>query len=101
MLLPLLNGRYNVSYNDINELAYPVLRHRMKLTFEAIAERISPDDIVKMIIKEVGKRYKLVAVDDIDVFEDAEGEVAATEGGEKTMSKKELKAAKKKAKNRE
>ena len=49
----LMNGRYNVSYNDINELAYPVLRHRMKLTFEAIAERVSPDEIVAMIIKEL------------------------------------------------
>ena len=49
----LMNGRYNVSYNDVNELAYPVLRHRMKLTFEAIAERISADEIVKMIIDEL------------------------------------------------
>ena len=56
----LMNGRYNVSYNDINELAYPVLRHRMKLTFEAIAERISADEIVKMIIDELMVKNKLV-----------------------------------------
>ena len=49
----LMNGRYNVSYNDVNELAYPVLRHRMKLTFEAVAERVSPDEIVSMIIDEL------------------------------------------------
>jgi MoxR-like ATPase len=48
-----MNGRQNVSYADINELAYPVLRHRMKLTFEAIAERVSPDEIVTMIIDEL------------------------------------------------
>ena len=60
----LMNGRFNVSYNDVNELAYPVLRHRMKLNFEAIAERVSADDIIKMIIKEVGKRYKLVSADE-------------------------------------
>ena len=60
----LLNGRYNVSYDDVNALAYPVLRHRMKLTFEAIAERVSADEIVSMIIKEVGKRYKLNNVED-------------------------------------
>ena len=60
----LLNGRYNVSYDDVNALAYPVLRHRMKLTFEAIAERVSADEIVAMIIKEVGKRYKLIDVED-------------------------------------
>ena len=56
----LMNGRFNVSYNDINELAYPVLRHRMKLTFEAIAERISADEIVKMIIDELMVKNKLV-----------------------------------------
>ena len=65
----LLNGRYNVSYDDVNELAYPVLRHRMKLTFEAIAERVSADEIVSMIIKEVSKRYKLTSVEDEVVTE--------------------------------
>jgi MoxR-like ATPase len=83
----LLNGRFNVSYNDINELAAPVLRHRMKLTFEAVAERISPDQIVKMIIKEVGKRYKLVPIDDEEIpaaegvaFDVAESEQPAKKG---------------------
>ena len=56
----LMNGRYNVSYNDINELAYPVLRHRMKLTFEAITERLSPDEIVEMIINELMRKNKLI-----------------------------------------
>jgi len=55
----LLNGRFNVSYNDLNELAYPVLRHRLKLNFEAIAERVSPDDVIKLIIEEVAKEYKI------------------------------------------
>lgn len=54
----LIKGRFNVSYSDINELAYPVLRHRMKLNFEAIAERVSADDIIKMIVDEVSKKYK-------------------------------------------
>jgi len=54
----LIHGRFNVSYEDLNELAYPVLRHRMKLNFEAIAERIEPDAIIKMIIKELnGKKF--------------------------------------------
>lgn len=56
----LMNGRFNVSYNDINELAYPVLRHRMKLTFEAIAERVSADEIVEMIIHELMVKNKLI-----------------------------------------
>ena len=56
-----MSGRYNVSYNDVNELAYPVLRHRMKLTFEAVAERISPDEIVKMIIDELSAKNGLAS----------------------------------------
>ena len=55
----LMSGRFNVSYNDVNELAYPVLRHRMKLTFEAIAERVSADEIVTMIIDELMGKGKL------------------------------------------
>ncbi len=54
----LIKGRCNVDYADINELAYPVLRHRIKLNFEAIAERISPDEIIGMIIAEVAKNNK-------------------------------------------
>lgn len=49
----LLLGRFNVSYGDLNALAYSVLRHRMKLNFEAIAARVSPDEIISMIIKEL------------------------------------------------
>lgn len=55
----LMRGRYNVSYADVDSLAIPVLRHRMKLNFEAIADRVSPDTIVKMITEEVKKRYGL------------------------------------------
>lgn len=51
----LLQGRFNVAFSDINALAFPVLRHRMKMNFEAIAERISPDEVIKMIIDELGK----------------------------------------------
>ena len=62
-----MNGRFNVSYNDVNELAYPVLRHRMKLTFEAIAERISPDEIVTMIIDELaGKTTKAAPAEETE-----------------------------------
>lgn len=56
----LMSGRFNVSYSDINELAYPVLRHRMKMNFEAIAERVTADDVVKMIIEELSKKNDIV-----------------------------------------
>ena len=54
----LMSGRFNVAYSDVNELAYPVLRHRMKMTFEAIAERVSADEVISMIIEEVSKKFK-------------------------------------------
>ena len=54
----LIKGRFNVAYSDINELAHAVLRHRVKLNFEAVAERISADDVITMIVEEVSKNYK-------------------------------------------
>ena len=54
----LINGRYNVSYSDLNILAGPVLRHRIKPNFEAITEHVSTDDIIKEIIKELGHDTK-------------------------------------------
>ena len=52
----LMLGRFNVAYSDIEELAYPVLRHRIKLNFEAIAARVSADEIIRMIVEEVRGR---------------------------------------------
>ena len=55
----LMNGRYNVSYSDINELTLPVLRHRIKLTFEAVAERVTADDVVNMVVAEVMEKNNI------------------------------------------
>ena len=49
----LMNGRFNVSYNDLNALAHPVLRHRLKLTFEAVTDNVTADDIIDEMIKEL------------------------------------------------
>ncbi len=51
----LVNGNYNVSYEDIDELAYPVLRHRIKTNFNAVNDKLSVDDIIGLIIKETKK----------------------------------------------
>jgi len=51
----LMSGRYNVSYEDINELAYPILRHRMKINYTAINDKLAIDDVISMIIKETKK----------------------------------------------
>ena len=51
----LMEGRYNVSYDDINDLAYPVLRHRIKVNFTAANDKLGVDDVISMIIKETKK----------------------------------------------
>ena len=48
----LMNGHYNVSYDDITTLAYPVLRHRVKINYNAINDKLTVDDVIGMLIKE-------------------------------------------------
>ena len=48
----LMNGNYNVSYEDINTLAYPVLRHRIKINYAAINDHLNVDDVIGLLIKE-------------------------------------------------
>ncbi|MBO5335147.1 MAG: MoxR family ATPase [Clostridia bacterium] len=48
----LMNGNYNVSYEDINALAYPVLRHRIKINYSAINDHLTVDDVIGLLIKE-------------------------------------------------
>lgn len=52
-ILALTKGRYNVSFSDIREVAYPALRHRLILNFEGEAEGIKPEAIVSQIIERV------------------------------------------------
>ena len=54
----LMEGRYNVSYDDVDELACPVLRHRIKVNFTAINDKLGVDDVIKMIIKETKRVQK-------------------------------------------
>ncbi|MBU0980320.1 MAG: MoxR family ATPase [Nanoarchaeota archaeon] len=46
----LLEGRRFVSEKDIEEMAYPVLRHRIILNFEAEREGKNTDDVIKDIL---------------------------------------------------
>ena len=48
----LLDGRFNVSFDDVQAVAAPALRHRVILNFEGEAEGISTDSIVRAIIAE-------------------------------------------------
>ncbi len=51
----LMCGRYNVSYDDIETLAYPILRHRIKINYTAVNEKLGVDDVIRMIAKETKK----------------------------------------------
>jgi MoxR-like ATPase len=42
----LLNGRYNVAYDDVDDVAMPALRHRLLLNFEGEAEGMTTDALV-------------------------------------------------------
>ena len=48
----LMNGNFNVSYEDINALACPVLRHRIKINYNAVNDGLKVDDVIKLLIKE-------------------------------------------------
>jgi MoxR-like ATPase len=47
----LLDGRYNVSFEDIQTAARPALRHRLILNFEGQAEGITPDKVVEAALQ--------------------------------------------------
>jgi MoxR-like ATPase len=49
----LLDGRFNVAFEDIRQLATPVLRHRVLLGFEAEAQGTTPDEVIAQIIDSV------------------------------------------------
>jgi MoxR-like ATPase len=47
----LMRRRYHVTYEDIAALARPVLRHRVLINFHAESEKLSSDDILKMLLE--------------------------------------------------
>ncbi|MBT5020276.1 MoxR family ATPase [bacterium] len=54
----LLQGRHHVTLDDVTALALPVLRHRIVPTFNAEAEGVSVDDLVRRLLKEVPAAQK-------------------------------------------
>ena len=86
----LISGRYNVSYDDIDALAYPVLRHRMKVNYTAINEKLSVDDIISKIISENKREKNSGKLDSIEahVTEIADEAPAEQAPQEQTKKKK-------------
>lgn len=46
-----MEGRINVSFEDVQSVAYPALRHRIILNFDAVSEGITEDAVIRQIIE--------------------------------------------------
>jgi MoxR-like ATPase len=49
----LLDGRYNVAFEDVQAVAYAALRHRIILNFEGQAEGVQPDAVIGDLLERV------------------------------------------------
>ena len=62
----LMDGRFNLGFEDIKAVALPSLRHRIILNFEAEAEGISTDTVLQQILDRAppdpGETYTLQAL---------------------------------------
>jgi MoxR-like ATPase len=54
----LLSGRYAVTFDDLQHVAFPVLRHRILLNFRAEAEGVTSDDITTHLVTHHRKKFK-------------------------------------------
>lgn len=52
----LLDGRYNVSFEDVRRVYLPALRHRVLLNFEAQAEGIEADKVLLDVLEQVPEK---------------------------------------------
>ncbi|TWT68497.1 AAA family ATPase [Crateriforma conspicua] len=52
----LLDGRYNVSFEDIRRVFLPTMRHRVLLNFEAQAEGVETDQVLLDILEKVPEK---------------------------------------------
>ena len=52
----LLKGRYHVSTEDIRQIALPVMRHRIVTNFNAEAEGVKSDDIVRRLLEHIPRQ---------------------------------------------
>jgi MoxR-like ATPase len=49
----LTENRVHVSYEDVERVLYPALRHRLILNFQAEAENITTDQVIGEVLKHV------------------------------------------------
>jgi MoxR-like ATPase len=46
-------GRWNVAYSDLHAAARPALRHRLLLQFDALAEGMTPDGLLELVLRAI------------------------------------------------
>lgn len=49
-----MEGRYNVAFEDVKFVAYPALRHRLALNFEAVSDGVNADKVISEILQTLG-----------------------------------------------
>lgn len=47
----IMEGRFNVSFEDIKYVAYPALRHRFFMNFDAVADGVTAENIISEILE--------------------------------------------------
>jgi MoxR-like ATPase len=48
-----LDGRDYVDPDDVRSVVQPILRHRLIMTYDALADHVTPDDIIDEIVRQV------------------------------------------------
>lgn len=51
----LLEGRYNVAFEDVHAIAPAALRHRILLNFDGLAEGVQTDDVIRELLEAMPK----------------------------------------------
>jgi MoxR-like ATPase len=54
----LVHGKFAVTNEDIDHVAYPVLRHRILMNFKAEAEGVTADDITRYLLEQSSVKSK-------------------------------------------
>jgi MoxR-like ATPase len=59
--LALLRGRTHAQNHDVRDLAADVLRHRLVLSYDALADRVKPDELIDRLLEAVepGRNLRL------------------------------------------
>jgi MoxR-like ATPase len=57
----LIEGRFNVSFDDIEAVAFAAMRHRLILNFEAEAEGLTTDHVIAQILRDVPRDVRALA----------------------------------------